>query len=84
MSLMANNGLEKKLEIEEMVKLRELFDVIEYLKRNGYIENKKNPLVEQFKINNINFINKNIINIDSHPKNRFKLKLQKILVNKKH
>ena len=84
MSLMANNGLEKKLEIEEMVKLRELFDVIEDLKRNGYIENKKNPLVEQFKINNINFINKNIINIDSHPKNRFKLKLQKILVKKKH
>ena len=84
MSLIINNGLEKESEIKEMAELRELFDVLEDVKRNGYIENKKDPLIEKFKINNINFINKNIINIDSHPKNRFKLKLQKILVRKKH
>ena len=75
MSLIINNGLEKESEIKEMAELRELFDVLEDVKRNGYIENKKDPLIEKFKINNINFINKNIINIDSHPKNRFKLKL---------
>ena len=38
---MANNGLEKKFEIEEMVELRELFDVLKDVKRDGYIKNTK-------------------------------------------
>ena len=79
MSLISNNGLEKEPEMKE---LREIFDILEDGKRNGYIEKKNNPLIEKFKIKNINL--KKVINIESHPKNRYKLKLKNILLQKSY
>ena len=81
MSLTINNGLEKKRQEENIFQLREIFDILEGDKKNEDSKNQNNPLFGKYEIKNINL--KNIKIIDSNPKNRYKLKLQKILFKKK-
>ena len=81
MSLTINNGLEKKQQEENIFQLREIFDILEGDKKNEDSKNQNNPLFGKYEIKNINL--KNIKIIDSNPKNRYKLKLQKILFKKK-
>ena len=81
MSLTINNGIEKKLQEENIFQLREVFDILEGGKKNEVLENQNNPLIGSNQIKNINL--KNIKIIDSNPKNRYKIKLQKILFKKK-
>ena len=79
MSLTVNNGIEKKFQEEELFQLREIFDVLEGEKKIEDLENQNNPLIGKNQIKNI----KNIKIIELNPKNRYKLKLQKILFDKK-
>ena len=79
MSLTVNNGIEKKFQEEELFQLREIFDVLEGEKKIEDLENQNNPLIGKNQIKNI----KNIKIIGPNPKNRYKLKLQKILFDKK-
>ena len=81
MSLTINNGLEKKLQEENIFQLREIFDILEGDKKNEDSKNQNNPLFGKYEIKNINL--KNIKIIEPNPKNRYKLKLQKILFKKK-
>ena len=82
MSLTANNnGIEKKFQEEELFQLREIFDVLVGEKKMEDLENQNNPLIGKNQIKNINL--KNIKIIEPNPKNRYKLKLQKILIDKK-
>ena len=65
---------------EEALVLREIFNIIEDKKINKSNENRNNDLIEKYKIKNIKIEKLNIIN--NGPKNRYKLKLQKILLKK--
>jgi hypothetical protein len=47
---------------------------------NKEIDNKKNPLLEKYKIKNLKLGNMQELN--RHPKNKFKSKLQKIILKK--
>ena len=79
MSLTINNGLDKKLQEENIFELREIFDILEGYKKNEDIKNQNNSLLGKYEKYEI----KNIKIIDSNPKNRYKLKLKKILFKKK-
>ena len=65
---------------EEALALREIFNIIEDKKINKSNENRNNDIIEKYKIKNIKIEKLNIIN--NGPKNRYKLKLQKILLKK--
>ena len=82
MSFLFNNSQEKSLKNnEEAIILREIFNIIEAKKNNKEIENKDNELLAKYKIKNIKL--GNISNdLNKPPKNRFKSKLQKILIKK--
>ena len=62
---------------EETLILREIFNIIE----NKKVIDKNNKLIEKYKIKDIKIQKLN--NIDSNPKNKYKSKLQKILLKKK-
>ena len=78
MSVITNNSQENN---EAAFLLRKIFNIIEDKKRNKEINNKSSELLEKYQIKNINF--EKLYNIDSHPKNKYKVKLQKILFKKK-
>ena len=65
---------------EEALALREIFNIIEDKKISKSNENRNNDIIEKYKIKNIKIEKLNIIN--NGPKNRYKLKLQKILLKK--
>ena len=67
---------------EEACILREIFNIIELKKEKKEINNSKSKeLLENYKIKNIKL--ENVSNdLNKHPKNKFKSKLQKILLKK--
>ena len=82
MSILINKNQETNLNYnEEAFILREIFNIIKAQKENKKIESKKIPIVEKYTIKNIKIENLN--NIEAHPKNRYKSKLQKIFTKKK-
>ena len=78
MSVNENNSQENN---EAAILLRKIFNIIEDKKRNKEINNKSSELLEKYQIKNIKLEKLN--NIDSHPKNKYRAKLQKILLKKK-
>ena len=78
MSLTLNNSQENN---EAAFILRKIFSIIEDKKRNKEINNKSSELLEKYQIKNFKFEKLN--NIDSHPKNKYRVKLRKILLKKK-
>ena len=81
MSIILNNTQENSLKNnEEACILREIFNIMEAKNENKEIDNKKNPLLEKYKIKNLKFGNMQELN--RHPKNKFKSKLQKIILKK--
>jgi len=82
MSIIKNNTQENILQNnEEALILREIFNIIEDKNKNKKVDDKNNELFEKYHIKNIKL--EQINNIDSHPKNKYKSKLQKILFKKK-
>ena len=78
MSIIKKNTQENILQNnEETLILREIFNIIE----NKKVIDKNNKLIEKYKIKDIKIQKLN--NIDSNPKNKYKSKLQKILLKKK-
>ena len=65
---------------EEACILREIFNIIEAKKENKEIDNKKNVLIEKYKIKNLKL--ENIHDVNKHPKNKFKTILQKLILKK--
>ena len=65
---------------EEACILREIFNIIEAKKENKEIDNKKNVLLEKYKIKNLKL--ENIHGLNKYPKNKFKSKLQKLILKK--
>ena len=81
MSIILNNTQENSLKNnEEACILREIFNIIEAKKENKEIDNKNNILLEKYKIKNLKL--ENIHEFNRHPKNKFKSKLQKIILKK--
>ena len=81
MSIILHNVKENTLKNnEEACILREIFNIIEAKIEKKEIDNKNNPLLEKYKIKNIKL--ENIKEINKQPKNRFKSKLQKMLLKK--
>ena len=72
MSRNTNNSQENN---EAAFLLRKIFSIIEDKKRNKEINNKSSELLEKYQIKNFKFEKLN--NIDSHPINRYKVKLRK-------
>jgi hypothetical protein len=66
---------------EEVLILREIFNIIEDKDKNKKVNDKNNELIEKYHIKDIK-IDK-LSNINSNPKNKYKSKLQKILLKKK-
>ena len=82
MSIISNNTLEKRPLInEEACILREIFNIIEAKKENKEVDTKKSPIIEKYNIKNIKLLS--IDGIEARPKNRYRSKLQKILLKKK-
>ena len=65
---------------EEACILREIFNIIEAKKEKKEIDIIKNPLLEKYNIKKIKI--EQINGLNKQPKNRFKLKLQKIIFKK--
>ena len=81
MSIILNNTQVNSLKNnEEACILREIFNIMEAKNENKEIDNKKNPLLEKYKIKNLKLGNMQELN--RHPKNKFKSKLQKIILKK--
>ena len=81
MSIILNNTQENSLKNnEEACILREIFNIMEAKNENKEIDNKKNPLLEKYKIKNLKL--ENMQELNRHPKNKFKSKLQKIILKK--
>lgn len=81
MSIILHNTEENSLkDNEEACILREIFNVIEAKKEKKETDNKINPLLEKYKIRNIKL--ENMKDLNRQPKNRFKTKLQKMLLKK--
>lgn len=82
MSIIKNNTQENILQNnEEALILREIFNIIEDKNKDKKVDNKNNELIERYHIKNIKI--EKLSNIDSNPKNKYKSKLQKILLKKK-
>ena len=75
-----NNHVNKLQNNKEAQILKVIFDKLEEKKDNKDSKNIKDPLLEKYNIKNINIKGLNDINICS--KNRYKIKLQKLLSNK--
>ena len=81
MSIILNNIQENSPKNnEEACILREIFNIMEAKNENKEIDNKKNPLLEKYKIKNLKL--ENMQELNRHPKNKFKSKLQKIILKK--
>ena len=78
MSISTNNSQENN---DAAFLLRKIFNIIEDKKRNKEINNKSNELLEKYQIKSFKFEKLN--NFDCHPKNRYRVKLRKILLKKK-
>ena len=82
MSITSDNTQEKNIkDKEEAQVLRNIFDILKENKRSNSMENKNSSLLEKYKIKNIKI--EKLVGIEENPKNRYKIKLQKILFNKK-
>lgn len=82
MSIIKNNTQENILQNnEEALILREIFNIIEDKNKDKKVDNKNNELIERYHIKNIKI--EKLRNIYSNPKNKYKSKLQKILLKKK-
>ena len=82
MSIIKNNTQDNILQNnEEAIILREIFNIIEDKNKNKKVDVKNNELIEKYHIKNIKLEKLN--NIDSNPKNKYKSKLQRILLKKK-
>jgi hypothetical protein len=82
MSIIKNKTHENTLQNdEEILILREIFNIIEDKNKNKKVNDKNNELIEKYHIKDIK-IDK-LSNINSNPKNKYKSKLQKILLKKK-
>ena len=82
MSIIKNKTHENTLQKdEEILILREIFNIIEDKNKNKKVNDKNNELIEKYHIKDIK-IDK-LSNINSNPKNKYKSKLQKILLKKK-
>jgi hypothetical protein len=82
MSIIKNKTHENTLQNdEEILILREIFNIIEDKNKNKKVNDKNNELIEKYHIKDIK-INK-LSNINSNPKNKYKSKLQNILLKKK-
>ena len=82
MSITSDNTQEKNIkDNEEAQVLRNIFDIVEEKKQNNSMENKNSSLLEKYKIKNMKI--EKLVGIEENPKNRYKMKLQKILFNKK-
>ena len=82
MSIIKNNTQENILQNnEEALILREIFNIIEDKNKDKKVDIKNNELIEKYHIKNIKI--EKLSNIDSNPKNKYKSKLQKILLKKK-
>jgi hypothetical protein len=82
MSIIKNKTHENTLQNdEEILILREIFNIIEDKDKNKKVNDKNNELIEKYHIKDIK-IDK-LSNINSNPKNKYKSKLQKILLKKK-
>ena len=80
MSLIINKGSEIKLKNEESIALSEIFNAIESLNQGKHIQHKDSPLLQNIDIKNIK-INP-LININTPSKNKYKVKLQNLLLKK--
>ena len=79
MSLIPNCDKRNNLNnIKEALIIREIFNIIESKNINENIENKNDDLLEKYKIHNI----KSNIGINNLSKNRYKIKIRKLLNNK--
>ena len=82
MSITSDNIQEKNIkDNEEAQVLRNIFDIVEGKKQSNSMKNKNNSLLEKYKIKNMKI--EKLVGIEENPKNRYKMKLQKILFNKK-
>ena len=66
--------------IKEALILREIFNIIENKNLNKNTENENDDLLEKYQIHNIKF--KSNIGINNLSKNRYKIKIRKLLNNK--
>lgn len=81
MSIILPNTEETSLKNnEEACLLREIFNIIEAKQEKKEIDKKNNPLLEKYKIKNIKL--ENMTELNKQPRNRFKSKLQKLLIKK--
>ena len=82
MSIKSDSSTEKTLKNnEEALVLREIFNIIEAKKENKEDKKKNSPLLDKYHIKSLKI--EKLSGIDEHPKNRYKSKLQKILLKKK-
>ena len=81
MSIIPNNDKRDNLNnIKEALILREIFNIIENKNLNKNTDNENDNLLEKYKIHNIKF--KSNIGINNLSKNRYKIKIRKLLNNK--
>ncbi len=82
MSITSNKTQEKNIkDNKEAQVLRNIFDILKEKKRSNSMENKNSSLLEKYKIKNIKI--EKLVGIEENSKNRYKMKLEKILFNKK-
>ena len=82
MSIILNDSSENRFKKnEEVLILREIFSIIEAKKENKEKESKNKELLEKYHIKSIKL--EKINGIETCPKNRYKSKLQKLLIKKK-
>ena len=82
MSIIFDSSAEKTLKNnEEALVLREIFNIIEAKIENKEDQKKNSPLLNKYHIKSLKI--EKLGGIDEHPKNRYKSKLQKILLKKK-
>ena len=77
-----NNHVNKLQNNKEAQILKVIFDKLEEKKDNKDSKNINDPLLEKYNIKNINLNLKGLNDINICSKNRYKIKLQKLLSNK--
>ena len=81
MSIIPNNDKANNIiNIKETLMLREIFNIIENKNLKENATNKNDDLLSKYKIHNIKFTSN--IEINSLSKNRYKIKIRKLLNNK--
>ena len=82
MSIIKNNTQQNILQNnEEVLILRKIFNILEDKNKYTKVDDKNSDLIKKYRIKDIKLENLNIIS--SHPKNKYKSKLQKILLKKR-